>query len=77
MKDKKKFRITIRLRTKEDDTIKDFEIHQTYEGDPAKLDVSVMIDAWFIETNVDKSCLHSMTVYVDNESDDYMIPCCY
>lgn len=71
---KKKFKIFISIRIKEDDAVKTYEVRQDYDGDPKKLDISVMIDGWFLENDIDKSKLDGFYVDVCNMNDDYNIP---
>lgn len=78
-KKKSKFRVDINIRTCDaTGDRKSYNYNTTYEGDPAKLDVAVIIDGWFIENNIDKSIMSGFSAYVDKEMpEDMLIGGCY
>jgi len=67
------FRVNINITIREDEVRKSYDFSKEYNGDPKKLDVSVLIDGWFIENNIDKSKLDSLNVSVWNKNDSELL----
>ncbi len=72
----KTFHVSISITVKENNSRKSYDLSQEYKGDPKKLDVSVMIDGWFVENNIDKNNLDSLNISVWNRDDRDMLPIC-